>query len=293
MLTLQALTVVTLTMAMLTGCTSRHPAELVSAEDIAAGKAAFARITDQIYGTPAQRAAAEERAYLTAQAAIADCAAQTGIVYAVTPFVPVTNPDSPVAPGDLLGFAPLRSDFGVATRIIRLATHGSPTNPGLAQATTAAAKKTYLTTVEKCQGAAADGDRLAAPDGQEALEGQFVTALTEWQNFMLPPDDAWRQCMTHRGISAWDLTSLYMHVENRYPPISYDTPSDPTRLPGWPAAWAFETQAAGSDVICRTHHVDVQMAIVPDTLAAFERDNTVTLQATAAGRPGVAVTAIP
>jgi hypothetical protein len=283
--TLKTLTAATLTLttAILTGCTTRRPAELVSAKDVAVGKAAFARIADQIYGTPAQRAAAEERSYLTAQAAIADCAARAGIDYAITAFVPVTNPDSPVAPGDLLGFAPLRADFGVATRIIRLAAHGSPTNPGLAQATTAAATANYFTTIEQCQDAATAGDRQAVPDGQEALEAQFVTALTEQQNFLLPPDEPWRKCMTQQGINTWDLTSLYVQVESKYPPVSYDTPSDPTRLPGWAAAWAYETRAAASDVTCRTHQVDLQMALVPDFLADFEHDNTAALQATAAG----------
>jgi hypothetical protein len=48
-------------------------------------------------------------------------------------------------------------------------------------------------------------------------------------------------------------------------------------------ARTFETEAAASDVFCRAHWVDVQMAIVPDSLAAFARDNAAALHAVAAG----------
>jgi hypothetical protein len=108
------------------------------------------------------------------------------------------------------------------------------------------------------------------------------------QAFLMPgAKDDYRRCMASRGIRTSDLTDLYLQVENHYPPVSYDTPSNPILLPGWAAAWAFETQAANTDASCRDHLVDVAMATVPPTLRDFEQDNAAALQATAAGWRGM------
>ena len=67
--------------------------------------------------------------------------------------------------------------------------------------------------------------------------------------------------MHRQGVSARDLSDLYVLVERQYPRVSYDTVSNPTTLPHWFDAVAFEKKAA-ADTLFRAYPVDIAMATV-------------------------------
>lgn len=188
--------------------------------------AMLSAVIDQVYGTPQHRQAGEERMWLTSQSAIATCARTKGVVYGVTPYQPMRPPTAP-APGDLLGFAPQRANFGVATRIEMLAKRGETPNPGLPAASDDQAR--WFTAVESCQDAATAGEKLRAPEGQQELEVELVDLLGHVQQQVAP--DLTRQyatCMKSAGIDAGDLSEAYLKVEQKFPPVSFERPSDPT-----------------------------------------------------------------
>jgi hypothetical protein len=180
----------------------------------------------------------------------------------------------------VLAFAPLRSDFGVGARIQRLAAAGEPVNPGLAAASSAEERDRWWTALENCQTEAARGNSLVSPPGQEQLEERFVAALQAVQDRVLPDLPAeYATCMQAAGIDARDLAETYLEVSRAYPAVSYEEPSDVTKLPGWADAVAFEEKAAAADAACRADYVDVAMAAATRELTDFAAANKTPLSA--------------
>lgn len=238
-------------------------------------------LLDQVYGTEQQRRAGEERMWLTTQSAIAACAAGKGVVYGVSPFQPMLPATEP-APGDLLGFAPQRSDFRVAARIEMLAKRGETANPGLPRDDDA--QKSWFAAVESCQGAASSGESTAVPDGQEELENKLVQVLARVQQEQAPDlANRYASCMKSAGIEAADLAEAYLKVEQAFPPVSYEQPSDPTTLPEWAGAVAFEKKVAATDWACRQSDVDTVVTAAADDLQQFKTSNTPLVTQVAAG----------
>lgn len=199
-----------------------------AAADDFAGQGTLDLVVNQVYGTADQRTAAAERSWLLSQTAIATGALTKGAVYGVTKFQPMDNP-GPVAPGDLLAFAPQRADFGVGTRIQTLAKQGEPVNPGLAVLTSDDARDKWFQAVTACQNAPSATDLLAVPEGQEALESKLVSALSETQQDAAPDlPSKYAACMTNAGVQAKDLSEAYQAAEAAYPQVSYEKPSDVT-----------------------------------------------------------------
>lgn len=89
-------------------------------------------------------------------------------------------------------------------------------------------------------------------------------------------------CMQKAGIDARDLGETYLQVSRAYPAVSYEQPSDVTKLPGWAGAVAFEDEAAATDAACRTDDVDIAMAAARQDLTDFAGANAAALSANAA-----------
>jgi len=268
-----------ITLAGVVGC-----ADPAAVEPGAQGdpQAALAAIIMQIYGTREQREAGQEQAWLSAQSAIAACAATKGVVYAVTPYQP-TSVGIPPVPGDLLGFAPKRQDFGVARRIEMLAKRGEPTNPGLAAVGKAGEEK-WFTALDACQGAARPSERLTVPDGQERLDSLFVDMLAAAQQRVAPDlKSQYATCIRAAGIDADDLSEAYIKVEQAFPPVSGAQKSDPTTLPAWAPAVAFERKVAATDWKCREQRVGAVVDATAGDVAAFADANAATLKAVSDG----------
>ncbi|KAB1916147.1 hypothetical protein [Micromonospora sp. AMSO31t] len=238
-------------------------------------------VINQVYGTPQQRQAGEERMWLTSQSAIAACARTKGVMYGVTPYQPMLPPAEP-APGDLLGFAPQRADFGVATRIEMLAKRGEVPNPGLPAAADDQAR--WFTAVESCQDAATAGEKLRVPDGQPELEAKLVDLLGRVQQQVAPDlTSQYASCMKAAGIDAGDLSEAYLKVEQKFPPVSFERPSDPTTLPEWADAAAFEKKVAAADWACRESRIDEIVNAAAADLQTFNSTNTTRLAHVANG----------
>ncbi|MGY4911361.1 hypothetical protein [Micromonospora aurantiaca (nom. illeg.)] len=267
------------TIAALAGCA--QPGMPAAAPVGVDAPAMLSAVIDQVYGTPQQRLAGEERMWLTSQSAIAACARTKGVVYGVTPYQPMSPPTDP-APGDLLGFAPQRADFGVAARIEMLAKRGETPNPGLPVASDDQAR--WFTAVESCQNAATEGEKLRVPDGQQELEVELVDLLGSVQQQVAP--DLTRQytsCMKSAGIDAGDLSEAYLKVEQKFPPVSFEHPSDPTSLPEWADAVAFEKKIAAADWACRESRLDGVVNAAADDLQKFTTTNTARIARVADG----------
>ncbi|WBB75621.1 hypothetical protein O7602_09000 [Micromonospora sp. WMMD1128] len=280
--------VATATIVALAGCEPGMPTAAPVGVD---APAMLSAVIDQVYGTPQQRLAGEERMWLTSQSAIAACARTKGVVYGVTPYQPM-SPSTDPAPGDLLGFAPHRADFGVAARIEMLAKRGETPNPGLPAAADDQAR--WFTAVESCQNAATAGEKLRVPDGQQELEVELVELLGSVQQQAAP--DLTRQyagCMKSAGIDAGDLSEAYLKVEQRFPPVSFERPSDPTALPEWAGAVAFEKKVAAADWACRESRLDGVVNAAAGDLQKFTTTNTARIARVADGwkaMPGLART---
>lgn len=256
----------------LSGCAG-NTATMQTGATPADGHTVYERITAKVYGTGEQREAAQERAWLAAQSAVASCVRARGFEYAVTGYqqmLPTTAP----APGDVLAFAPQRTDFGVALRIRTLAARGETTNPGLAKQSTAAKRNAWFEAVTACQNAAQAGDALAAPAGQEALDSRLADTLASIQNKAAPGlPDQYAACMKASGVQAKSLSDAYMLVEKNFPKVSYEQPSDVTKVAGWAEAVAFEKQVAAADWSCRKDDLEPVFAAAASALEQFETAN--------------------
>lgn len=265
----------------LTACGGQNGAQARVPDGAARGRAVYDQLVTQIYGTANQRAAADELAFLIAQQAIATCAAKVGVTYAIPTYIAADR--QVVAPGDLLAFAPLRSDFGVGAGIQRRAAAGDLVNPGLAAASSDGERDRWWTATNSCQTAEAHGNSLTSPPGQAQLEERLIATLQAVQNRVLPDLTAeYATCMHSAGIDARDLAETYLEVGRAYPAVSYGEPFDVTTLPGWADAVAYEHKAAAADAGCRAGYLDVAMAAARPDLADFAAANASTLSGHAA-----------
>jgi hypothetical protein len=265
--------------ASLTGC-GAAPVDV--GPGAADPQATLETLVSQIYGTQEQREAGRELAYLASQKAIAECTLPKGVTYGIAPYVPMLPPVEP-SPGDLLGFAPKREDFGIAASIQMRVARGEPVNPGLAAVDGPAAEQRWFQAVESCQNAGHAGEQLEFPAGQSQLAIEFEDVLRAAQDEAAPDlPEKYASCMAAAGIKAADLSEAYISAANAFSGVS-DATSDPTKLPGWAAAVAYERKAAKADWTCRASDVPRVIEASVDRLAAFARDQSTRLAEVAHG----------
>jgi hypothetical protein len=75
--------------------------------------------------------------------------------------------------------------------------------------------------------------------------------------------------MQAAGITASDLSEAYQAVEAAYPPVSYEKRSDPTTLPEWATAKAFERKVATADWTCRGTQAETLLRASKETMSDF------------------------
>lgn len=240
---------------------------------------AFDATIAKVYGTTPQRAAAAEAGWLRTQLAVQECMSGKGLEYTPAPYQQL--PDTGVAPGDLLAFAPARTDFGVARRVQAFAAAGDFAQPALAGASEETADK-FAAAVSEC--ATGDIQDAGNPKGQEVLDGQLVAALSVVEKKVLPDlAGTYKTCLAGKGFPAANLSDLYVKVEQKFPPISYEHKSDATKAPGWAEAVEFEKKAAAADAGCRADAVDTALMAAEPALAEFTARNSAAIEQVAAG----------
>jgi hypothetical protein len=234
----------------------------------------YASIVARIYGTPAQRQAADERSWHIAQNAVSECRSRAGLHYPAPAYTP-TSEHEHVAPGDLLGFAPARADFDIAGQLARLV-----------QTTVNAEHfarwmaRTGRVSARRCAATVAP----TIPEGHQRLDAALVPVLARVQATAAPtlPAD-YRRCLRADGFEAADLPALQARVERAFPAVPLGARTVPVRLPGWKRALAFEHRAAAADARCRAHAADVVLAAALPELTTFAATHAEALNEVAAG----------
>lgn len=239
--------------AALTGCA--RPADMQTAAAPAAaaptGPEILADIISQLYGTAEQREAGHERQFYAWQAALGACMVGKGATFEVPAYTPVSFAGAKIGPGDILAFSPQRTDFALAERTVQAAKVGNPSNPALLRLTGEQAEAWVRTQME-CEPATKATEELALPEGKVALGVNLQNEMIKLQDELAPGlGDRYRTCMSAAGVPADDLPDVMNIAGQKYPPVTSDQPSDPTKLPGWAAAVTFERQLAAADWRCR------------------------------------------
>jgi hypothetical protein len=260
-------------------------AACVGAAPAASSAADYDQIVTQIFGTPAQRRAADARAWWTSRVAAVECMRRAGHTYAIVGYTAPSDREY-VAPGNLLAFAPARRDLGVADQLVRRASarlvldsaarggtnDDGSTDPGRGPA------------VRRCESEATAAAADRVPDGQQALAAQLVDVLSHAQDLIAPTLAAdYRTCMAAAEIRAADLADLQSRVERVFPATMETVEYDPTTLPGWADAVAFEHRAAASDARCRELAGTIVCKAVAPQLVSFARQHAAELDRIAAG----------
>jgi hypothetical protein len=260
----------------LTACRSSEPGD-----PRAQATALYSSIVTRVYGTPEQREAGDERAWWAAQIVTVECMARAGVDYRVLGYSPLMDRE-PVAPGDLLGFAPAGADFDVADQLHRLSATTINATHTARQAHASGAG--WAAATRQC---AAEADAAAlprVPDGQEHLDGALVQELTRVQAAAAPTLAAdYRACLRANGIVAADRTALRVQVEQAFPTTGLGMKSALHEMPDWAYAVTFERKAASVDAGCRADAVEVVMASALPGLTTFAAVHADQLTEVAAG----------
>lgn len=271
------LSCVALVAAALSVCTGDAPA--------AAPAVGYDEIVAQVYGTPAQRRAVDARAWWSSRVAAVECMRRAGHTYSIVGYNAPSDREY-VAPADLLAFAPARQDFDVADHLVSAAsarlvldsearsviTDEGSTDPGRAP------------TARRCETEASAAGVGRVPDGQQGLAAQLVDRLRQAQAAAAPTLVAdYRTCMAVAGIPSADLADLRTRVERAFPVTLATVENDPTTLPGWADAVAFERRAAAADARCREAAVKSVRTHAAPRLVEFAHQHAAELDRVAAG----------
>ena len=268
--------------AALTGCSGAAPATSPAGS--------YDKIITQVYGTPAQRRAADAGAWWTSRLAAVGFMRRAGHDYGIVGYNAPLDREY-VTPGNLLAFAPLRQELDVADELI----HTSVSRDVLDAEARSVALDNGATDLDRIQAARRCETEVAAtatsrvPDGQQALAAELVDVLRTAQTAAAPSAAAdYRSCMAAAGIPAADLADLRARVKRQFPAT---LTTDPTTLPGWADAVAFENHAAATDGHCRKPMVEAARAAAAPQLVTFARQHAAEIGRVAAGWAFIAVDA--
>ncbi|UQU66534.1 hypothetical protein COUCH_09835 [Couchioplanes caeruleus] len=244
----------------------------------------YASVVTRIYGTPAQRRAADERAWKLTQIAAGECRRRAGIDYPARGFTPVSE-RTYVAPGDLLGFAPARADFDIAGQLELLVLKAvNAEHYARWMARTKRGSGPAWVAAQRCEATATATTARLAPEGQEHLAAALVAELSRVQAAaapMLPAD--YRNCLHAQGFDAAGLPALQARVEQAFPAVPVGARTVPARLPGWPDAVTVERRAAAADARCRAREAGAVMEAALPRLTTFAATHTEALGEMSAG----------
>ncbi len=263
--------------AAVAACSGAAPAASPAAD--------YDTIISQVYGTPAQRRAADARAWWTSRIAAAECMRRAGHTYGLVGYNAPSDREY-VTPGNVLAFAPARRDLDVANQLVRAADARLVLDSAARNATNdnGSTNLDRVAAARRCETEATAAAAGPVPDGQPTLAAQLVDRLSHAQAAAaatLATD--YRTCMAAAGIPATDLADLQTRVERAFPATVETVEYDPTTLPGWADAVAFEHRAAADDARCREAAVTTVRAAAAPQLREFARQHSAELARVAAG----------
>lgn len=257
--------VVTL-LAVLGGCA--RPGTVPAATSPLDAAAQYQQISSSIFGTAAQRLAAEAQQTADVQDQIAVCMAAAGHLY--TPAPSEGQSGGPQTPGDLTSLAPIGADFGIATAKQNAAEAvDQTTNPGYSGLDSDTARSAYGAALNQCVAPIGMPDPFR-PAGATEMSAQLEGIFTEIEAQPQMADElvAYGNCLTAAGFNARDYASLYDLVQNQFPDTS-DGWQAISSTPQWAAAVAYEQQAAAADTSCRSDLRSTGMQLAATQLQSF------------------------
>ncbi|MBB5866720.1 hypothetical protein F4553_000099 [Allocatelliglobosispora scoriae] len=269
------------------GCAGQNTAG-PAPTDLATATAVFDRLVTQVYGTSEQRSAGAEYAHLSTQRAIAECAKARGITYPIPAFTNIPPPNSIIAPGDLSGFAPLLTSWGIAERVAKVAQAGDPVSTAYLALKTDTERTAYMGRLGECQNAGSAFTDAAFPTGQAQLDEQFLAVLEETQKTPAVAGllAGYTDCLGQAGFKARSYTDLYQQADAKFgPAIEANTgkPTDVTHHPAYTAAMQYELDAAAADALCRTSIRPAAITAARPELSAFATSHAAQLTANTDG----------
>ncbi|GID28680.1 hypothetical protein [Paractinoplanes brasiliensis] len=236
----------------------------------------YAEIIEQMSGTPQQRQAGTDRQWYAWQAALGECMAGMGAPFELPAHTtPPATPNSLITPGELLAFAPRRTDFGLAASMVALAEAGEQDNPALLK-TAGADREAWVAAQNACAPATARTEDLAVPGSQARVAEALDLLLLDVQNRAAPSLGAdYMTCMSREGVPVSEGVASEARIAalNKYPPLSAAGANNPSSVPGWTEALAFEKKAAAADWKCRGPQVPRVQVAVGDKLAVFAEEH--------------------
>jgi len=276
-----AATVAVLTAVTLTGCARATDMQTLAGA-APAGPQVLSDIVGKLYGATGHREAGQERQFYAWQAAMGACMVGKGQQFGLPSFTPISQAGSKIGPGDILAFAPQRDSFGIGDRTVQAARVGGQDNPALLKLSGAAAEA-WLAAQGECEPATKATEDLAVPANMATPAVSLQEELAAIQQQLAPGlDAAWKSCMAAAGHQVEDLSDVSGLVGKRYPPVTFEQASDPTRLPGWGEAVAFERAVAATDWQCRAGESTRVVNASGEKLAVWQAAHAVELDAVAA-----------
>lgn len=253
------------------------PASVVSGTEV------LAEIIDQVYGTSEQRQAGHARQFYAWQAALGACMTGKGVAFTVPAYAPAQP--TQVGPGDLLAFSPHRVDFGIARGIIAQARAGNQDNPALLK-TSGEQREQWLAAQTACEPTTKATEDLGQADGMTGADAKLIDELAAIQDEFAPGlRTAYVTCMNGAGLPVTEglVSGAYVMADQKFPPVSDDTTSDPSTLKGWDDAVAFEQRVAATDWQCRGDDAFRVIDAGAARLSAWAEQHRAELDSVAAG----------
>lgn len=245
----------------------------------------YAALIEQTSGTPQQWQAAQDRQWYAWQAALGECMVAKGQPFELPAHnTPTAVPNSQLTPGELLGFAPQRADFGEAANAVALAKAGNDGNPALAK-TSGAAREAWLAAQDECAPATSPTENLAIPPSLPRVAEPLDQLLLGIQEQAAPTLRAdYVACMTAEGVPVSEgvASEAKLAAKAKFPVLTEAEADNPSAVPGWAEAVAFERKAAAADWKCRGPQVGKVHAAVGDKLAVFAEQHRAELAQVAA-----------
>ncbi|WP_199509431.1 hypothetical protein [Nucisporomicrobium flavum] len=256
--------------AFITGC-ANSGASGARAEPAALerGRALYHQVSNSLYGTSADRLAAEKATAARFQGALAACMKDKGFTYRQAPSEQQNG--GPIGPDDLSSLTEISDDFGIATAKRHQAEVADMLRTAdEANKMTAAEEARYGKAVGSCTGVAAKAEQQVSPAVPADMGKELAEIFREVEKSPAVADAlaAYGPCMSAAGIAAKDRSHAYELALAEFPPADRGVAAMEAD-PGWAEAVAFEKEAAAADAACRRPAQDQAFAAAAPRLQAF------------------------
>ncbi|MFI5938145.1 hypothetical protein [Actinoplanes sp. NPDC051494] len=266
------------------GCANSQAAGSPAAPaDLEQGRELFEQVRLSLFGSAADRLAAEKVVAARFQGALATCMQTKGFTYHQAPSEQQNG--GPVSPGDLASITEIGAgDFGIATAKLNQAKVADQLRAMNADRTmTPEQEAAYGKALGNCTSAASEVQEVALPS-QSGLTKELTAIFREVEKMPAVADAgaAYGPCMSQAEVTTTSYFDIYQQALDKFPRADMGVTSM-EQDPQWATAVAFEKKAATADARCRQPMQDQALAAAADDLQAYVTKNRAKLDAASAG----------